>query len=113
MISAAVFRGHLLDGAVASEQVDAIRRDLEEVARARKEEHEAELSARKELDSVLAAKNGLEASLLKEQEECRDLRGQLQGSKEQQGALGNELESLKKELTRHTSLAEEHEGRSA
>ena len=65
-----------------------------------------------EQDTLVMAKHDLEASLQKEQEECHVLRGELQGRKEQQGILGNELEAMKKDLARHTSLAQEREGRS-
>lgn len=61
------------------------------------------------LDILTMAKHDLETLLQKKQEECRVLHGELQGSKELQGALRNELEALKKELTRQIGLVQEHE----
>lgn len=59
---------------------------------------EAERTSKVELDSALSVKHTLEAALLKEQESCRALRGKLQGSKDRQGMLGQELTALKEKL---------------
>lgn len=101
------------EGAISPEEADAICRELSEAAKAHAEAKEAARAVQVERDGLEATKHGLEDSLRNEQEACRILRYDLEGSKDRQGMLSLELDALKKELAQQNPLAQGHEGKIA